>query len=197
MSVSQTPRLISILQPYRVPRALCHIKDGGGTHSFVVAFTVHPPMLGWILYLRPVSPLSFPIPIPIPQHRRRGSSNVLRSISRAVGAVRLLRRPWGGSLPQLSQPSFFYPCLCVQISTCENGQEAYPSHCMQLGCAEANAEGSIGGFDVCRSFVLSTADFPRGYSETSRDYRRMDCRDVPRVTCVSSGLNRRSFSSLV
>jgi hypothetical protein len=92
--LSQTPRPISILHSHPGRRALTPISDRGGTHSFVVALTVHPPMFGWILYLRPVSPPFFPLS----QHSHRGSSNVLRSISGAVSAVRLLRRPRGGSL---------------------------------------------------------------------------------------------------
>lgn len=163
--LSQTLRLIFIPYPHRGRRALTRISDRGETHSLVVALIVHPPMFGWILYLRLVSPLS----LHLSQRRHRGSSNVLRSISRAVGAVRLLRRPRGGSLSYPSQPSSIHRCLCVQISSCESGRKAYPSHCMRLGCAEANVESSIGAFDASRSLLWSIADFPRGYSQTSRD----------------------------
>lgn len=92
--LSQTPHPVSISYPHPGCRALTPISDRGETHSLVVALIVHPPMFGWILYLRPVSP---PF-LPLCQNRHRGSLNVLRSISGAVSAVRLLRRPRGGSL---------------------------------------------------------------------------------------------------
>lgn len=58
---SQTPRLISISYSHPGRRALIPISDRGETHSLVVALTVHPPMFGWILYLRPVSPPFLPL----------------------------------------------------------------------------------------------------------------------------------------
>ena len=64
MSVPNTSS-ISILHshppsPSRPPCPRSHLRSGG-THSFVVDLTVHPPMFGWILYLRPVSPPFLPL----------------------------------------------------------------------------------------------------------------------------------------